>query len=95
MDDMRSKLVRQVITYLTLVLYAITSPPVLDAQVDQYERWENGISNSWSLPNAPKKEIEELKSRWKAIEEELKSTNNDFAGTYRVGGEMRANVLRW
>lgn len=64
-------------------------------QVDQSERWENGVSNSWSLPDAPKEELESLKSRWTAIEQELKHPTNEFAGTYVVGGEMRQSILRW
>ena len=69
---------------------------VSEAQTEQDERWENGLSNfSWSLPNAPKEELDALKSRWKAIGDELKRTTNEFAGTYRDGGDMRGSMLRW
>ncbi|OLE54319.1 MAG: hypothetical protein AUG51_08595 [Acidobacteria bacterium 13_1_20CM_3_53_8] len=68
---------------------------ISQAQTDQHERWENGVSNSWTLPQAPKVELDELKSRWKLIEEELKSTTNEYAGTYCIGGDMRGSIVRW
>ena len=79
----------------TVLLMALAA--VAEAQTEQGgERWESGVSNSsWSLPEAPKEELDALKSRWKAIEDELKTTTNEFAGTYRDGGDMRGNVLRW
>jgi hypothetical protein len=85
---------------LTIICASIALLVVLasvsEAQTNQDERWENGFTDSsWSLPTAPKEEVAALTSRWKAIEEELRSTPNEFAGTYRDGGDMRGSVLRW
>ncbi|MGI8565595.1 MAG: hypothetical protein ACR2LZ_03835 [Pyrinomonadaceae bacterium] len=70
----------------------------LVAQTNQTERLDHGLNfyEPWYLPSeATKQDTNALKARWKAIGEEVKSTPNEFAGTYRDGGEMRGSVLRW
>lgn len=69
------------------------------AQIEGREKWESGfresVNSAWYLPDAPQNELSELKSRWENIEKELKSTSNEFAGTYLRYGAMRSGILRW
>lgn len=92
---MRSLCSRLSVPVVGTLLLIFTIVPAIQAQTEQSEQWENGVGNPWHLPDAPKEEIDALKSRWSAIEAEIKSTNNGFATTYSAGGEMRTSVLRW
>lgn len=82
-------------TTLILLILLLIIDEYSYGQAVQPERWENGVSNAWSLPDAPKEELDSLKYRWTAIEQELKHSTNKFAGTYLIGGEMRQTFLRW
>ncbi|CAN5413541.1 hypothetical protein BH18ACI2_BH18ACI2_12960 [soil metagenome] len=88
--EKRSRLIKFLLIASSLLAFS-----AVRAQSPERELWENGISDPWYLPTAPGGEIDTLKSRWRAIEEELKTTGNEAAGTYRNGGEMRSGVLRW
>ncbi|HEX5709255.1 MAG TPA: hypothetical protein VFX96_18270, partial [Pyrinomonadaceae bacterium] len=47
----------------------------------------------WHLPRASRQDAEALRARWRAIEEELKTTESEFAGIYEQGGEMRQTFV--
>ncbi len=75
---------------LTLAALLFASP-ALDAYAQQQPappeergRFEHGLddwSGPWLLPEAPASEVEALNTRWRAIEEELKTTGSEFAGS--------------
>lgn len=63
-------------------------------------QFEHGFTDfyraPWSLPTATTAvEAAELNARWKALGEELRSTESEFAGTYTAEGAMRSSYLRW
>lgn len=67
---------------------------------DEREQFEHGFEGvrgtTWHLPSGTTKaEAAALGARWKALGEELKTTADEFAGTYRAEGPMRGSFLRW
>ena len=79
-----------------LIVLLMAPAPVSEAQTEQEERWENSMSHyPWRLPDAPQEDVDALKSRWKMIEEEMKTTSSEFAGIYSDYGVTHSSVLRW
>lgn len=89
---------------LAAVIFACTcASPRAAAQAsadDVREQFEHGFEDvygkTWNLPTGTTgEEAAALGARWKALGEELKTTENEFAGTYRAEGAMRGSFLRW
>lgn len=88
---------------LAAALLLPPAPPAPRAQGEQTPeerpRLEHGLDEGyppWHLPSdAPSAELDALRARWEAIDEELKTTGSEFAGTYWEGGEMRQHVVRF
>jgi hypothetical protein len=70
----------------------------VDETREQFEHGDEEIqfNKTWELPSdTTKEEAAALNARWKALGEELKSTQSEFAGTYFEGGGTRQSHLRW
>lgn len=82
-----------------LLLLALPAPRSrAQGERAEYERFEHGNlewGESWLLPRASASDAAALNARWRAIEEELKTTTNEFAGTYEANGVMRQMVVRF
>ncbi len=81
------KLVLRKACALLLLLLSLTS--IAYSQTVDREQLENGSDRPWYLPDAPKAELELLKSRWRAIEREIAAKTDDVAGTYIRSGSSR------
>jgi hypothetical protein len=82
---------------LSILAFAIlVSGQQAEAQLDQYGRWENGVSEAWWFDDSlSKPEIEIVKARWRAIQNEFSHSNDGFAGEYFEGGETHGTYFRW
>lgn len=80
---------------LLCVAFAATS---VNAQIDQWGYWQNGVSEPWWFSSAQftKAQADEGIARWQTIESELQATrSNEWAGTYFSGNETHGSYLRW
>ncbi|HYJ87800.1 MAG TPA: hypothetical protein VEW46_17180 [Pyrinomonadaceae bacterium] len=92
----RLLLFRSLLT-LTLLL-ACESAALVQAQIDQWGYWQNGVSESWWFSKAEftTAQADEAISRWKNIGDELQNTSySEWAGTYFSGGETHGTYMRW
>ena len=84
---------------LTLTLVIACGPATLvQAQIDQWGYWQNGVSESWWFSKAEftAPQADEAVLRWKNIGDELQNTHSsDWAGTYFTGTETHGTYMRW
>ncbi len=87
---------RQALACLFALLFIAVSAQVAQVQFDQYDRWENGVTEPWSVGDFTKEEISVVQSLWKAIEaENQKQSMHEWAGDYFVGSDTHGTYLRW
>lgn len=67
------------------------------AQLDQYGRWINGISEPWMFSESTsKEEINSAQQRWSEIgAENGAGVEKPWVGTYFAGSETHGSYLRW
>ena len=88
---------RSCLLLITILLLAVSGVGQdSEAQLDQYGRWENGVSEAWWFDDSlSKADIAILKPKWREIETESTTLNDGFAGDYFEGGETHGTYFRW
>ena len=71
--------------------------PEARAQLDEDNRWVNGVTESWWLDdNITKEDATGAAALWKAIGDEVAGAKGEaWAGDYFRGGETHGTYLRW
>ncbi len=82
---------------ITLLSIAILAP-VCIAQADEYERWENGITEPWWFDEKTiaKENVAAARVLWESINKENKNDSiKEWVGDYFVGSDVHGSYLRW
>lgn len=69
----------------------------VQAQIDKWGYWQNGVSEAWWFPSAQftTQQADEAIARWKNIEDENHaSSSNEWIGTYFSGSDVHGTYLR-
>jgi len=81
-----------------LIFIAITtySNVISQENLDSWRYWDNGVGylKTWIFADVSESTAVEIKRRWNAIGDSLKTSSNPFAGTYLQDGN-RGYYLRW
>jgi hypothetical protein len=80
-----------------LLIAAVIGCAQETAQLDEYGRWVNGVSEPWSFPDSfSKEEIRAAQTQWTSIGSDNGiSTKKAWEGNYLLGGETHGSYLRW
>lgn len=77
-----------------MALFFFTSQTIKSQEIE-YKRWDNGIGHSsWDIA-LEKEEREKMLQLWYSIGEDLKTEQNELAGTYVKGGYDAGYFFRW
>lgn len=85
------------IRFLLAFCFVVCAASGVQAQIDKWGYWENGVSEAWWFSPAQftTQQADEAIARWKSIEEEnLSAPANEWAGTYFSGSEVHGTYLR-
>jgi hypothetical protein len=79
---------------LTALLFLFPFQTIKSQEVE-YKKWDNGIGHSSLDVALEKVEREKLLQLWDSIGEDLKTEQNELAGTYVKGGYSAGYFFRW
>ena len=82
---------------LLAICFAVCAASGVQAQIDKWGYWQNGVSEAWWFSPAQftTQQADEAIARWKNIEDENHAApSNDWTGTYFSGSEVHGIYLR-
>ncbi|HEX7174696.1 MAG TPA: hypothetical protein VF240_05375 [Pyrinomonadaceae bacterium] len=78
-----------------MVAFLLFTFQTIKSQEIEYKGWDNGIGHSsWDI-GLGKEEKEKMLQLWDSIGEDLKTEQNELAGTYLKGGYSAGYFFRW
>lgn len=80
-----------------MIVFCLLTAASLQAQIDQWGYWQNGLSEPWWFSTAEFKteEADTVIARWNAIGAENQVPLQPWAGDYFAGSEVHGTYLRW
>ena len=82
---------------LLAICFAVCAASGVQAQIDKWGYWQNGVSEAWWFSPAQftTQQADEAIARWKNIEDENHgASTNEWTGTYFSGSEVHGTYLR-